>query len=132
MADLLSSASLLLALVGLLYSLWYPEMKSAAQTEVPQQEEDREAPRDYVSRVLFRRALPLSLAATGLAIIFVPDTFGIVYGAVSTAYQLGFSALRAYSAVKAAFCFVVAFAIAISGHLLTLTARLYMVRRKLT
>jgi len=124
MNDLLAAASLLLALVGVLYGLWYREMLEAVATKVPESKPNRAAPRRKVCAALYGRAVPLALAASALALIFLPDVLKITTSSLKNYRVNGREALDDYSAVRTAFCFVVLFASSIALHAAYLAKKL--------
>jgi hypothetical protein len=131
MSDLLSAASLLLAVVGVLYALWYPEITAALAESVPDYKEDRVKPYRRVHSVLIGRALPLSFAALTLGLIFLPDAVRITWKSLLAYYAKPGAFQSTYGAVETAFCFVVVFALAIAGHAFVLAYKLNRLRMKL-
>jgi hypothetical protein len=77
MSDLLSSASLLIAIATVLYALWYPEIrrgiKEISATDVREDDKVSE-----VSGIITWRALPLMAASLSLAVVFLKDAIAIV------------------------------------------------------
>lgn len=71
MSDLLSAASILLAVVGILYGLWYGEIKDALKEKVAAHPEDNGKAISHVSSVLSTRAIPLLVAASSVSVIFL-------------------------------------------------------------
>jgi hypothetical protein len=122
--DLLSAASLLLAVVAVLYGLWYPEIMAALEVVVPQHIEDRVGPRRRVSRALVDRAVPLLLGSVLLAAVFLPDVVTIVLISVRNFQIEGCSALRRYDAVRTSFCLVVTLALSLAAQFVWLVVRL--------
>jgi len=131
MSDLLSAASLLLAVVSVLYGLWYPEITSALKEEVPEFTEDRIKPHQRVSSVFFGRAVPLSLAASTLALLFLPDTFQIFLKSLNAYSHYGIKTISQYDAVQTAFCTVVVFSASIAVHAIILACKLGWLRHRL-
>ena len=106
MSDLLSAASLLLAILAVLYGMWYAELVKALETPVPPHEASRRKPYREVASVRKTRALPLMLATILLAVVFLPDTVQILWSSVHLAASTPASALRQYNAVATAFVLV--------------------------
>jgi len=131
MAELLSAASLLLAIVGVIYGLWYPEITTVLDKNYPQFKEDRQPHAKKVNGVLIGRALPLSIFSSMLLFVFLPDSICITYYSGVNYFQNGINALKDYSAVNTAFCFVVIFAAAIAFHAIYLTFRLWRLKKSL-
>lgn len=132
MSDLLSAASLLLAVLGVLYGLWYPEITAALEIKVPDFAEDRKRPYRQVSSVLYSRALPLTIAALGVSLIFLPEAIKITRDTFLQYQAQGVAYIKNYNAVYTAFCFVVAMSIAIAVHLTIFSAKLSRLRKRLS
>jgi cytochrome c biogenesis factor len=124
MSDLLSAASLLLTVLGIVFGAWYPEIVNALAAAVDEKFDDRGAVRRTVRTALYGKALPLALAATILTALFLPDALAIVRGAYSAFGALGWGAFGMYDAVEAAFCLVVALAGLLAVYLMSLAYRL--------
>jgi hypothetical protein len=106
MSDLLSAASLLLAIVTVLYGMWYPEIMKSLETEVPDHPAARRKPRGEVAAMRRNRALPLMTATILLAAVFLPDALKIVLQSTGSIVSNGISAFAKYSAVATAFVLV--------------------------
>lgn len=124
MSDLLSAASLLLTVLGIVYGAWYMEIVNSLELAIPDHIEDRGAVRRTVSSALYGKAVPLASAALILMAVFLPDALAIGVGALSSFNGVGVSALRRYSAVEAAFCLVVALAGGLAAYLFYFVFRL--------
>lgn len=104
MADLLSSASLLIAIVAVLYGLWYPDIKRGIETKVGLHLEPDKV--SDVKGIMFRRALPLAISSLGLGLVFLKDTVRIVFSSVRSIRSSVPDHFRNYDAVSTAFVFV--------------------------
>jgi hypothetical protein len=124
MADLLSAASLLLTVLGIVFGAWYPEIVKAREEAVSAQYVDRVAVRRMVRTALYAKALPLALAATILTALFFPDAKTIARGAYGSFMVSGWDAFDKYDAVEAAFCLVVALAGLLAAYLIFLAGSL--------
>jgi len=131
LSDLLSAASLLLAVVGVLYGLWYPEIIEALGTKVPAFSEDRIKPFRQISSVFYGRAIPLAIAALGVLLIFLPNAVQIIVSTIQNLQSKGINALADYNAVQTSFCFVVALSGAIAIHLSYFSVKLFVLRNHL-
>ena len=131
MSDLVSAASLLLAVLGVLYGLWYPEIIEALDIKVPAFREDRNKPIQQVVSVLYGRAIPLAVAALGVSLIFLPDALEITRRSIQNYLGKGFEALTNYNAVQTSFCFVVTLSGAIAMHITYFSVKLVLLRRRL-
>lgn len=107
MGDLLSAASLLLAVVGIFFGLWYGEISEAIGLSIPPHMEDRVLIRNRVRSALYGKALPIVLTSVPSALIFFPDGVSVVRHSISRASIDLPAAVASYDAVRTAFCFVV-------------------------
>jgi len=116
MSDLLSAASLLLAIIAVLYGMWYPEIVKSLATDVPDHPAAKRKPRGEVVAVRRSRALPLMIATILLATVFLPDMTRIVVRSASMYVSDGVSGFKKYSAVATAFVLVEIVAIGFAVH----------------
>jgi hypothetical protein len=123
MSDLLSASSLFLAVIGLLYSVWYAEIIAAIGLRAPQHEEDRGPVIRKIKTVCRTRALPLAVASVTLSIILTPDCFSILTFAFHTFSQKGITALFLFNAVKTLYCAITITSIGIAVHTVRLAWR---------
>ena len=131
MGDLLSAASILLAVVGILYGLWYGEIVFALEIEPSLHPQDNKNKLDNVSSILSKRAVPLAIAASLVSIIFLPDVIRLILLSSNNYLTKGPSAFKDYGAVETAFCVVVIFAIFISINVITMIFKLTSLKKKL-
>lgn len=104
MSDLLSAASLLLAVASVLFGLWYTEISSALTVSTPTG--DRTKVRRQIRNALYGRALPLTVVTVSISLVFLPDAVIIMKNSADTIIQHRFESWRFYNAVWAAFCLV--------------------------
>ena len=104
MSDLLSSASLLIAIVTVLYALWYAEIKRGIKDIRPRQNWEKD---DFleVLGILLLRALPLAVASLGLALVFLKDALIIVRNSLKLELNIH-DRIMNYDAVSTAFVLV--------------------------
>jgi hypothetical protein len=119
MADLLSAASLLLTVLGVVFGAWYAEIIAAIGMPIPSHAPNRGPVRDAVHAAL-AKALPLALASVILTAIFLPDAVKIVGLGIHAFRTLGCGAFHEYDAVEAAFSFVVVFTGCLAAFLIYL------------
>lgn len=129
MSDAISAASLLMAVVAILYGAWYQEIMQAIKVTIPKH--DRAIPLSTVNQVLLSRCLPLASMATVIFLVFLPDAFEIVKHSLGIGVKLGIKSYTQYDSVRTAFCLVSLVSFAIATHLCRLTAMLLEVRKKL-
>jgi hypothetical protein len=106
--DLVSATSLLVGAVGLLYSGWNEELRSAQTVPVRMHVEDRGPERLQVRQVLRTRALPLAAAAWALVLVFLPPAVNLVVTGVRALVDDPVGALGRYDPVPLAFLAVIA------------------------
>lgn len=131
MADLLSSASLLVAIVTVLYGLWYPDITRGINTKVLDYKEQCEAPLAEVNSIILRRALPLTLASVGLTIVFLKDACRILYVSMKSFGWDIIKRLLEYDAVSTAFILVEVLSVCISIQLIADFVKLLRKRKSL-
>jgi hypothetical protein len=122
-SDLLSADSLLLAVLAVLYGVWYSEIDA----------ELRKAPRplpamnkgDYeqMTTVFLRRAVPLAMASTVTAAVFLPDAVKLAIPVIDRV--LDGHLPRAYNAVSTSFFVTTAATVILAIHLVSRAAVLW-------
>jgi hypothetical protein len=121
--DLLSAAGLLLALIGLLYSVWYDEMNRALAVPIARHRLDREPAIATVRQALFTRAIPLVVAAVALVAVLADPAISVLAHAFSGG---------PYDAVKACFILVWLFCGGLTIATIQVTRALVVHFRRLT
>ncbi|MGP9809010.1 hypothetical protein ACT3TQ_13225 [Halomonas sp. AOP12-C2-37] len=108
MAQLLSSASLILAVVGVFYSLWHSEIERALGTNMPSHMADRKAPISAIKNVLNYKAYPLAGMSLILFLIYLPVLISIIIKSLHVFFER-FEAghLPAYDPSKASLLLVI-------------------------
>lgn len=132
MSDLLSAASLLLGVLAILFGLWYPEITSALDITEPSHRTDYKQPYKKVSKVLYSRAIPLTIASSLLTIVFAPDAIKITISSVKRYINQGWSVIHSYDAVTMSFVLVVCLALTLTIYLSYYTIKLIRKARRLT
>jgi len=131
-SDLLASESLLFTVLGVVFSVWYPEISQALDIDVPKQHlEDAGPQRERVARALKQKALPLAVADVLVVAVFIPDALRVTVDATHYLARLGLKALAAYDAVGAALVVVTLLNIALAAYFVSLTAKLVAIGRRL-
>jgi len=130
--DLLSGASLLLAVVSVLFGLWYAEIQKTIDTKnIPAHLEDRNPVIKEIAATLSTKSIPLSLASLLVAMVFLPNSVLLIIKAIETIEQGGLvAALFQYNAVEAAFIAVELLAVALAIHTSTLLYKLGKLLKK--
>jgi hypothetical protein len=83
MADLISTASLLLAVVTALMGFWYADVMRAIDEAEPRLPAERKTLRKSLARVFWGKAFPLTLGAVAIATIFAKRALSILLSSVS-------------------------------------------------
>ncbi|MEY2487738.1 MAG: hypothetical protein QOH39_3386 [Verrucomicrobiota bacterium] len=103
MTDLLAAASLLLTVITILYSIWYPEVSEALKLPIDEHPLNNKEAHGKCRALLMAKVIPLAIVATALCFINFPDTWEIVIDATA---QLRRPVHADYSAVRTAFVVV--------------------------
>jgi hypothetical protein len=134
--DLLSGASLLLAVVSVLFGLWYADIQKAIDLDmqtVPNHRKDRSDVVSATRTAFWQKAVPLASAAALVALVFLPDAIILCVNAVRTIFDTGLrSALGNYNAVQAAFVAVELITIALAAHSICRVVQLAVVLAKVS
>jgi hypothetical protein len=132
MGDLLSSASLLLTIITVLYGLWNPAIKTALDTPVPTYKAQCIKPLAELKSAIWKRAIPLAFAAYTVALVFAKDAIELCissWGSYTTA-GIG-KTLEKYNAVGTAFVLVVILSLILAVQLSVDCIGLFCKRRQL-
>lgn len=132
MSDLLSAASLLMAIAAILFSLWYSEIAKALEIEPMHFREDNKDARQTVTAVLRSKAIPVALMALAVALIFLPDALKLARVSYLGYVQHGFAAFEKYDAVRTAYCFVNVLSWVLASYMCTLVVQLFSLRKRLS
>lgn len=125
MSDLLSAASLLMAVIAILYSLWYPELAKALEIKPAKYTADNIAAMKQVQRVLLSKAIPLSMMALIVAIVFAPDAIKICLEIYTEFAASGCTAIKKYDAVRTAYVLVFIFSVVLASYVLILSCKIW-------
>lgn len=125
MSDLLSAASLFLAVFGLLYGAWYGEIREALTLEVALKKADRKPNREKVYVAYRRRAAPLLIGAATVSSILFPDFVRTVLTSVRAYSNCGVYAFKSYDAVGTLFCAIWIMTMSFAIHIYFLAKELH-------
>jgi hypothetical protein len=119
MNELLTAASVLLAITGVLYALWHDDIVSALSLKMPQHKEDRGEYDKKLESVLWSRAVLLLLATLCIMLVYLPPSIGIVLSSFSGYSSLGFENFKNYDPIATSFVLVEMFTsvLAVVHHL---------------
>lgn len=123
--DLLSSSSLLVTVVALLYSVWYSEIMNVLTVTPPRHRADRDESIDSVNSLLKWKAIPVAVAAMVLATLLAPPAIGISAEALINGRG------RSYDPVQACFVAVWLLTLLLLATTLTTALRLFFRLRRL-
>jgi hypothetical protein len=130
--DVLAAASLLLAILAVLYSLWYGDIGRALSVEIPTHLEDAGPQRREVREAIKTRAAPLAIAALVLLLVFLPEAIRLLVHWVRRAAEHGlWHQVRSYDPVELSIMAVVCFLAALTAYTVWLLIELIKLRRKL-
>ena len=128
MSDLLSASSIFLAVLGLLYSSWYSDIRESINIPIPTYKEDRKTVREHVEEIFYFRILPIAIGSSILTVIIIPNTVKIIIESFKIYYSLKFRGIINYSAVNTLFVAFFFFTAGFSLHTVKLT---FKIRNKL-
>lgn len=95
LADAISAASLVLAVLAALYTLWLGDVTAALDLKAKPDKDDRAPQRKQVMRALLTKALPLFLATTAGTLILLPRSLAILCEARRHGRAWGFADVKA-------------------------------------
>ena len=131
MDDVLSSASLILAVIAMLFTTWKDEIKDARDLSISPHYIDSKKDHEIVKEALWKRSFPLALSATIMILIFLPDVIRIIYHSIEILAEEGIAkSLNNYDVKSATFIFVSILFIALAYYLWTLTIELFKRHKK--
>jgi hypothetical protein len=128
----LSAASVLLAVIAILFSLWYSAILDARDIAIPDHLEDAGPQRRQVRNALLSQAVPLTIGCVVLAVAFVPEAVRLGHEWIELAGDNGLeAALNAYDSVELSLFLVVLSMIGFAVWSLRALLALILIKRKL-
>jgi len=106
MIEQLSSASLLLTVVTVLYSLWYSEIKNAKEIESRSDKRNNTPKIDKIKEVKKYKSRPLIILSIILSVILLPDTISIIINSARIYLENPLYIFENYDSVATTFCFI--------------------------
>lgn len=94
--DAISAASLVLAVLAALYTLWLPAVSAALAIMPAADKEDREPQRAQVETALLTKALPLAVATLAATLILLPRGIAIIAEAWTYVRKWGFDDVKSF------------------------------------
>jgi hypothetical protein len=130
--DVLAAASLLLAIVAVLLSLWYADIDAALRVEIRTHLEDAGPQRRQVGAAIKTRAAPLAGGALVLLLVFVPEATHLAVHWIRHAYNHGFwHAVKTYDSVELSIVVIVVFLATLTAYTVWLMVELIDLRQRL-
>lgn len=114
MNELLTAASVLLAITGVLYALWHDDIVNATSIVMPTHKENRGEFEKNIKSVLWSRAIPLLLATFCIMLVYLPPSVGIIASSFRSYSSLGFENLKNYDPIATSFVLVEVFTSALA------------------
>ncbi|WP_062781589.1 hypothetical protein [Novosphingobium capsulatum] len=118
-ANIIATASLLLAVVTVLLGLWFGDVSKAIDETEPRLRAERATLRKRLARTFWSKALPLAVGSTAIAAIFLPRLIDV---ATSSAGLRGQD--WQYDDMKAAFAATEVLLVLLSAAAMSLSIRL--------
>lgn len=118
-ADIISTASLLLAVVTTLLGVWFSDVSKAIDEKDPKLPADRKTLRKRLTPIFWAKSLPLAAGSTIIAGVFANRLITVVTSSLALRGQDWF-----YDDLKAAFVATELMLITLAGVTLYLAARL--------
>lgn len=131
MSELLSASSLLMAIITILFSLWYGEIVSILGKPKASHAEDNVGLLKEVKSVLFSKAILLALTSLSVTLIFAPNALMIMVESFDLLKKQGLPTFETYSAVNTAFSLVFFICLGITVYTLVLSFQLVARWKKL-
>lgn len=102
MIDVLSAMSAAIAVIAMLYTLWYHAIEKVIRDKLPPAKEELERAKAANRKVLLFKALPLFIVSTVFFLIFFPELCAIATSSVA-ALKAG---TYTYNPIQAAIVFI--------------------------
>jgi hypothetical protein len=114
-----------MAVAAILFSLWYAEIAKALELRPQSFREDNIATHSIVRSVFYSKALPVTIMACSVAIIFIPDTLKIIAESFQLYREIDSAKGATYDAVRTAYCFVTLLSSILGVYMCHLTYQLW-------
>lgn len=131
MSELLSAVSILLALIGIVYGVWYPTISETIDMKIPSHLKDAEPHRKKLRHVLNMRARPLAYSAVALTVILLPEAGKILWDSFEAIRGSSAGLGLQYDAVRACLLLVTVLSGLFCVHLLSEVRKLKGLRNRL-
>jgi hypothetical protein len=101
--SLLTASAVLLAVTGLLFTLWYPEVSLLLRSKPPVNMEERRRRIGPIRDAYRMKAVPLAILALAQLAIFLPEVVRVAVHATETVVRDGAAAFSRYDSIQTAF-----------------------------
>jgi hypothetical protein len=109
MNELLTAASVLLAITGVLYALWHDDIVKVISLTMPLHKENRGEYEKKLRSVLWSRSVPLMLATVCIMLVYLPPSIVIISSSLDGYSSMGFVNFHNYDPIATSFVLVEAF-----------------------
>jgi hypothetical protein len=130
--DLLAAGSLILTVLTVLYSIWYPNAQEKLALVLPTHYQDAVQELTEIRQALVGQTIPLFIAALAATLIFLPRAIGVLVGSVGDLANHGLAAVSDYDPIQTTFVFVVAFTGFLAWQALGLSRKLHARRNEVS
>lgn len=113
MGDILSSISLLLTIITVLYGQWYSDINKACKIKGEDFKTDNGLCYEEVGNVLFKKVLPLFIASLLINAVILPDVLKILIDVFKILINHKKNIIQYYDVVRASYLLVWLFALGI-------------------
>ncbi|PTT03690.1 hypothetical protein DBR11_01605 [Pedobacter sp. HMWF019] len=129
-SDILSSASLLVAILTTIYSLFYPEIKGVLDISPKSGSLKKDNALDYEKAKIIRnsKVIPLFFGSIVLTLVFIPEFINQLKIAYQYYRSTGFD-MENYNTATASFVVVTAFSILLTVNIIIISFK-YMIQLK--
>lgn len=107
MSDILSSASLLLAALAMVFSVWYGEIKSICDKNVTHNMDNLKSHKEQLWTVFMTRGLPLFIVSLLIGFIYLPFFVSILVKSYQTVFKPESGQTCLYNPIDASLVLVV-------------------------
>jgi|GEM_PF-1034509 len=126
MSELLTAASVLLGIIGVLNAIWYDDIKSGLSKKMPPHKEDRAGIISDLKSILWARAFPLSLASTCIGLVFLPPSIQIILQSGKAYIDFGICNILNYDPIATSLVLVQIFMCALATQSVVSAFKLYL------
>lgn len=130
MSDILSSASLLLAIFTSLYGFYYPAINGILKIKLQQNKHDNRASYILALEVQKTKLWPLVIGSSILTVTFLPEAVRIICKSIRVVEKYGVS-FKTYDTISASFLVVVIFMVVLLIHIICLAVSFKKQKEKL-